>query len=58
MSQILLQASGGFVEEIVSLLSQDGGDGSHAAASHLFTADPGGVRGPHHHIISMHLSRI
>lgn len=34
------------MEEVVPFLSQDGGDGSPAAASHLFTADPGGVRRP------------
>lgn len=40
------QAPGGLVEETVALLPQDGGHGSHAAASHVFTADPGGVRRP------------
>lgn len=35
------------MEETVPLLSQDGGHGSHAAASHVSTADPGEVRRPH-----------
>lgn len=46
------------MEETVPLLSQDGGHGSHAAASHVFTADPGGVRHPHQHAIDGHLRRI
>lgn len=35
------------MEETVPLLSQDGGHGSHAAASHVLTADPGRVSRPH-----------
>lgn len=34
------------MEETVPLLPQDGGHGSHAAASHVSTAHPGGVRRP------------
>lgn len=58
LSRTFRQASWGLVEETVPLLSQDGGYGSHAAASHVFTADPGGVRHPHQHAINRHLRRI
>lgn len=32
------------MEEVIPFLSQNGGDISHAAASYLFTANPGRVR--------------
>lgn len=44
MSIIFFKSSRGLVEEVVPLLSQDGGDDSPAAASHMFTANPRGVR--------------
>lgn len=34
------------MEEVIPLLPQDGGDGSPAAASHLFTAYFGRVKNP------------
>lgn len=34
------------MEEVIPLLPQDGGDGSPAATSHLFTANFGRVKNP------------
>lgn len=43
------------MEKVITLLSQDGGNRSPAAAAHLFTANPGGVRSSN---LCMDLSRI